>query len=377
MSHVHQPGCACCGVTPSGEPAVCFILPPHILKHIIREGAADVSERALRTLVLSADFAGRRKVLSILPAGLNSAGVRRRTIFDARGAETLPGTLVRGENDPKSTDVAVNEAFDYSGATYDFYKAVFGRNSVDDKGLRLDSTVHFGHDYDNAFWNGNQMVYGDGDNQLFNRFTISIDVVGHELTHGVTQYTAGLEYQDQSGALNESFSDVFGSMIKQYARKQTADKADWLIGQGLFKSTIQARGLRDMLNPGNAYADPNIGKDPQPANMKDYVKGSDDNGGVHINSGIPNRAFALAAKAVGGHSWERVGKIWYRTLTNRLAPDSTFADAAAATISVAAELFGATSPERKAVADAWHTVGVTKPKAPTKKPKPQPKLQKV
>ncbi|CAN5593734.1 hypothetical protein BH18THE1_BH18THE1_04570 [soil metagenome] len=174
--------------------------------------------------------------------------------------------------------------------------------------MKLDSTVHYGEDYNNAFWNGTQMVYGDGDGEIFQRFTKSIDVIGHELTHGVTQYEAALEYEGQAGALNESFSDVFGSLVKQYSLKQKVDKADWLIGNGLFGSKGRGIALRSMKRPGTAYDDPTIGKDPQPAHMKDYVKTTSDNGGVHINSGIPIDLFTLPRWNLVGMHGKRLVK---------------------------------------------------------------------
>ena len=203
--------------------------------------------------------------------------------------------------------------------------------------MKLDSTVHYGEDYNNAFWNGTQMVYGDGDGEIFQRFTKSIDVIGHELTHGVTQYEAALEYEGQAGALNESFSDVFGSLVKQYSLKQKADKADWLIGNGLFTRKVKGIALRSMKEPGTAYNDPTIGKDPQPGHMKDYVKTTSDNGGVHINSGIPNRAFYLTAMELGGYAWEKAGKIWYIALTERLRERSNFQSLATITFEIAGQ----------------------------------------
>jgi Zn-dependent metalloprotease len=224
--------------------------------------------------------------------------------------------------------------------------------------MKLDSTVHYGQDYNNAFWNGTQMVYGDGDGEIFDRFTKCIDVIGHELTHGVTQYEAALEYQGQPGALNESFSDVFGSLVKQYTLKQNVDKADWLIGAGLFTRKIKGIALRSMKEPGTAYDDPTIGKDPQPGHMKKYVKTTSDNGGVHINSGIPNHAFYLAAIEIGGYAWEKTGKIWYVTLRDRLREDSDFQNTADLTFEVAGTLFGKNSAEQKAVFNAWNNVGI-------------------
>ena len=191
--------------------------------------------------------------------------------------------------------------------------------------MRLDSSVHYGHAYDNAFWDGTQMVYGDGDGKLFERFTLAVDVIGHELTHGVTQSTSQLEYVDQSGALNEAVSDIFGTFVEHSGK---ADPADWLIGEGLFTSKVQGVALRSMKAPGTAYDDPVLGKDPQPATMKGYVETTDDDGGVHINSGIPNRAFYLAAVSIGGNAWEKAGQIWYDALAKRLRHDSDFPAAA-------------------------------------------------
>lgn len=337
--------------------SICCIVPPHMAEHIVRNGNEEQQAWAMQTLILSEQFRGRREAVGGI-AFMASAGQKRRTIFDAKNSTQLPGTLVRGEGDPPSQDVAVNEAYDGAGATYDLYEQIFERNSIDDRGLRLDSTVHYGNRYDNAFWNGSQMVYGDGDGELFNRFTISVDVIGHELTHGVTQYEAGLVYQGESGALNESMSDVFGILVKQRVLNQTADQSDWLIGAGLLSSKVKGVALRSMKAPGTAYNDPVLGKDPQPDNYSKLYKGSADNGGVHINSGIPNRAFYLAATAIGGYAWEKAGKIWYIALRDRLRPQSNFKRAATITAAVAGELYGQNSQEQQAVQNAWKEVGV-------------------
>ncbi|HEY7404356.1 MAG TPA: M4 family metallopeptidase [Candidatus Angelobacter sp.] len=335
---------------------ICFILPPHIESKLAEN--PKYRARALRSIQISERQRGIRQAAALLPL-LGQAGTKHRTIFDDRQTTDLPGTKVRDEGEGQSSDVSVNEAYDYSGDTYDFYSQVFNRNSVDDHGLTLKSTVHYDFQYDNAFWNGQQMIYGDGDGELFTRFTISVDVIGHELTHGVTQNEAQLVYQGQSGALNESMSDVFGSLIKQWVNNETADKADWLIGKGLLMPSVQGVALRSMKEPGTAYDDPNLGKDPQPADMKHLVDTDSDNGGVHINSGIPNRAFCLAAINIGGYAWQKAGLIWYRTLTGGLSPTANFQDAADATVSRATTLFGDKSTEQKAVIDAWSTVGIT------------------
>ncbi|AFY35258.1 M4 family metallopeptidase [Calothrix sp. PCC 7507] len=338
--------------------SICCIVPPHMLENVAVNGNPEQRSWAFHTLNVSAQLRGRRDIiggLSFAP----SPGVKRRTIYDAKNGQQLPGTLVRSEGSPPSSDVAVNEAYDAAGATYDLFHEVFDRNSIDDKGLRLDSTVHYGVKYDNAFWNGDQMVYGDGDGQLFQRFTKSVDVIAHELTHGITQYEAGLLYYGESGALNESFSDVFGSLVKQKIKNQTAAEADWIVGEGLLAPNVKGVGIRSLKAPGTAYNDPVLGKDPQPAFVKDKYTGFEDNAGVHINSGIPNYAFYLAAVEIGGYAWEKAGKIWYIALRDRLRSKSEFRHAADITIKVAGELYGLDSKEQKAVKNAWQKVGVT------------------
>jgi Zn-dependent metalloprotease len=328
-----------------------------MLVSIAERGDEDQRRRALAALGLSERFRGRRESLRHLAAPL-PVGQKRRTVFDAGHGTRLPGKLVRSEGEGASKDVAVNEAYDGAGSTYDFYSAAYGRNSIDDKGMRLDSSVHYSTEYDNAFWNGQEMVYGDGDGDLFERFTISVDVIGHELTHGVTAAEANLDYENEPGALNESFSDVFGSLVKQWSKKQTADQADWLIGEGLFTPKVHGKALRSMKAPGTAYDDPVLGKDPQPADMSGLYTGTDDDGGVHINSGIPNRAFYLAATAIGGFAWEKAGLIWYTALRDRLRHDASFATAAGALVTVARELYGENGGEQRAVSDAWTIVGL-------------------
>jgi Zn-dependent metalloprotease len=281
-----------------------------------------------------------------------------RTIFDAAGTETLPGDVVRVEGADSTGDPATDEAYDGLGATYDLFAEAYQRDSIDGSGLPLHASVHYGHEYDNAFWDGTQMVFGDGDGQVFGRFTASLSVIGHELAHGVTERTAGLVYQGQSGALNESISDVFGALVEQRARRQSAAEASWLIGQGLFTDQVEGNALRSMKAPGTAYDDDVLGKDPQPGHMADYVESTDDNGGVHLNSGIPNKAFHLVATALGGNAWESAGQIWYDTITGDLDSRAAFADFAAATGSAAARRFGHGSTEHLAVVDAWSAVGL-------------------
>jgi Zn-dependent metalloprotease len=340
-------------------PSPCFIVPPHIVRSIAEHGTARQRGRALATIEVSERIRGARAALARVPPTREACALERaRTVYDAGHRERPPYRRVRREHEKPTRDAAVNEAFDGSGSTFDFYLAAYERCSIDAYGLPIDSVVHFGKDYGNAFWDGYQMVYGDGDGDLFNRFTLALEVIGHELTHGVVQSEAALEYWDQAGALNESMADVFGSLVKQRARGQRADEADWLVGAGLFTKNVEGAALRSLKAPGTAYDDDVLGKDPQPAHMRDFVRTDEDNGGVHINSGIPNRAFYLAATAVGGRAWERVGHVWYLALVDELKPTSTFAECARKTAALAARVYGEGSREAKAVTSAWSKVGV-------------------
>ena len=226
------------------------------------------------------------------------------------------------------------------------------RDSHDDAGALVSLTVHYGSRYNNAFWDGTQLVFGDGDGRVFERFTKPVDVLAHEFSHAVVEHTAGLVYRGQSGALNESVADVFASCLKQRLLGQEAADGDWLIGEGIFTPSIKARALRDMAAPGTAYDDPELGADPQVGHMDDYIETADDNGGVHLNSGIPNKAFQLAAVAIGGSAIEGAGRIWYDALVGDAVPeDADFATFAAATVAAAGQ-------HADAVREAWAQVGV-------------------
>ncbi len=352
----------------SAPPSPCpGIVPPYLLKRLAqldRPEFGRVAEAARHSLLQDAPLRHQRAEAPALRgrAGLTApapASAPQRSIADAGGRLLLPGRLVRREGEPAGTDVAVNEAYDGLGQTHALFWNRFGRRSIDDAGLPLDATVHYGQDYDNAFWNGERMVFGDGDGEVFNRFTASVSVIGHELTHGVTQFTANLRYQGQSGALNESISDVFGVLVEQNAAGQSTAEASWLVGAGLFTDRVQGVALRSLRAPGTAYDDDVLGRDPQPDNMAQFVVTDEDNGGVHLNSGIPNRAFYLVAEALGGNAWQAPGQIWYDTLTGgSLTPDTDFAAFARATQGTAAALFGAGSTAELAVQRAWQGVGV-------------------
>jgi Zn-dependent metalloprotease len=343
---------------------VCSIVPPYILRRLATQGSPRYSAvaRAAREALLhvGAVHAARTSAPSV-PAGVRQweTAPVNRSIFDANSGESLPGQVVRKEGDTATGDPAVDEAYDGLGHTHALYADAFGRNSIDGQAMPLKASVHFGKLYDNAFWDGQQMVFGDGDGEVFERFTISLSVIGHELTHGVTQFSAGLAYRNQAGAINESVSDVFGALVEQFSRKQATAEASWLIGEGLFTPKVKGSALRSMKAPGTAYDDDVLGKDPQPDSMDSYVRTRADNGGVHINSGIPNRAFCLTAQSLGGNAWEAPGQIWYETLTGgSLTPTTTFTAFAKATAATAKELFGEQSAEHDAVRGAWETVKV-------------------
>jgi len=342
--------------------AFCTIVPPHVLDRLARTEDAAVSSAARRTLEHDARERTRRRLTTVLGAtavsGATPADQPQRTIDDAKHHDNLPGHKVRGEGGKPVKDVSVNRAYDALGATFETYLKAYGRHSIDGSGLPLIASVHYLKGYNNAFWNGEQMVFGDGDGTIFLDFTIPLDVIGHELTHGVTQYTANLDYFGQSGALNESVSDVFGSLIKQFTLGQSADQADWLIGAGLLGPEVHGVALRSMKAPGTAYDDPRLGKDPQPATMHGYVTTAQDNGGVHLNSGIPNHAFYLLATELGGNAWEEAGQIWYDTLTGgTLSSHAQFTDFAAATAAAAKARYGE-GTQHAAVLRAWSQVGV-------------------
>jgi Zn-dependent metalloprotease len=331
----------------------CQIVPPFLLDRVASSYHDDTAGSASRrTLEIDARLRAQRAASPARPAATTGPAF---SIHTAANGSDLPGELVRSPGDPASGDQAVDEAYTGVEATLALYSEVFGRSSYDGHGAPVVATVHFERDYDNAFWDGQQLVFGDGDGTVFERFTKPVDVVGHELTHAVTQFTANLTYEGQAGALNESVSDVFGSCVKQRLADESAAEADWLIGEGIFTPAVRGRALRSMKEPGTAYDDPALGKDPQVATMDDYVDTTDDNGGVHTNSGIPNRAFYLAATGMGGKSWEGAGRIWYAALTSGLVADTDFAGFAAATVAAARTV---SADAEQVVAKAWRDVGV-------------------
>jgi Zn-dependent metalloprotease len=336
------------------------ILPPRVLHRVAESGDDELRAAALQTLALDhkfriarAESAARRGGRSVQPVTFARLGGKpNRTVYDQEHNQAqTPGRAVRTEGQPATDDEAVNQAYDGLGATYDYYWSHYQRDSIDGSGLPLLGLVHYGQDYDNAFWdNAGHMYFGDGDGRLLTQTTAGIDVIGHELTHGVTQHEANLVYSGQSGALNESVSDVFGIQVKQMALAQSAEASDWLIGADIVGGELKP-ALRSMKDPG--HANPH---DEQPADMDGYVDGGD----VHTNSGIPNRAFYLVASQLGGNSWDAAGPIWYATLCDpQLTSNAGFSDFARLTMVQAGRRYGSTSKEVDAVKNAWTTVKVT------------------
>ena len=304
---------------------MCHYVPPHVVGKLARNPDPAVREMARLSAVQSKDSRIKRSRvidMNTLAATASSDSTAERKVFDSENTREQQRTLVRDEGGKVTGDEVVDIVYDYAGVVLKYFK-MLERNSINNQGMDLILNVHFGKQYMNAFWDGDEMTFGDGDGSIFTNFTKSLDVVAHELAHGVTQHTANLDYYSQSGALNEHFSDVFGSAIQQYYNKQDAGQADWLVGNEIMGPTLFGESLRSMKAPGSAYNNNLLGDDPQPSHMRDYYAGESDNRGVHINSGIPNRAFYLVSNDIGT---DKAILIWYQAL-RMLWPDANFNDA--------------------------------------------------
>jgi Zn-dependent metalloprotease len=347
------------------------IIAPYMLEELAVRGSA--AQRAWARHELQLDRAPRaRRAVRQLSRGASIAarrpgGTIERTIYDSHRSHADPphGRRVRAEGWPPTGDATADEAYDGLGATYDLFWHEYGRNSLDDAGIALTAYVHFGVQYGNAFWDGASMLFGDGDGTIVGRTTQAVDVIGHELTHGVLARTARLDYHGEAGALNESICDVFGSLVRQRVLQHTAVEASWLIGEGVLAPAIAGQALRSLRAPGTAYDDALVGADPQPAHMRDYVHATTVDGGIHANSGIPNHAFYLAAVRLGGYAWERAGRVWYEAICDEaITPDAGFEQFARLTVATAERLYGEGAAEPQAIGEAWCEVGVL--------PEPQP-----
>ncbi len=267
---------------------------------------------------------------------------KNRSTYDSQSTAVRPGVLMRTEGQANIGDADVDNAHNYAGDTYDYFFSNFGRDSFDGAGGALISSVRFCPSpadcpYFNAFWDGTQMTYGAG-------FSQADDVVAHELAHGVTEFSAGLLYYYQSGAINESMSDIFGESVDLLNTGGTDTPAvRWLLGED-----VPVFGaIRNMMNP-NAFGDPGKVSDPQFfCHDQGWTNGGADNGGVHINSGVPNHAFALMVdggtyngRTVAGIGLLKAGHIWYRTLTVYLTSGANFVDAYHSVRSACVDLLG-------------------------------------
>lgn len=292
--------------------------------------------------------------------------IRNRNTYDAVNGFTLPGTFVRGENNPPTGDPALDAAHDYAGVVYDFYDTVFGRDSYDNRGSAIVSSAHFWIDYNNAAWTGSQMIYGDGDGVVFSPLSESLDVVAHEITHGVTDWTSDLIYRGESGAINEGMSDVFAAAIEHWENNgrvlepgSVTDTDVWRIGEDVFTPGTPDDAMRYMSDPAQAN---------DRDNYDDRFLGTGDNFGVHTNSGLVNLAFYLLVNGgshpqgknpdviVPGIGMAKAVEIFYRAQTSYLVPFSNFENLRYATAKAADDLSDAAAVT--AVHAAWDAVGV-------------------
>ncbi|KLO14545.1 peptidase M4 thermolysin [Schizopora paradoxa] len=339
-------------------PLACCIVPPYVLARIAEHPDAPEQARisARSTLGLANTLASVRA--AIVPYEGRWGGRRLdRMIYDCKNTRIVDMEHARFENELAVDDASVNRCYDFFEAIFSFFHVVFGRNSIDDRGMSMLGSVHYGENFSNAMWDGTQVVFGDGDGVYWNNFS-SLDVVAHEIMHGITQHSVHLKHQGESGALDESMADVFASMFKQYELNQTAADADWLIGTEIFTSRVRGDALRSLKAPGSAFDDEILGKDIQVASYDKVLTKSctDDFGSAHIHFGVPNHAFYLFAIALGGHSWERAGTIWYAALTDKdLKSDAGFIDFATLTIKHAQ---GYGDSVAAAVIEAWKGVGI-------------------
>lgn len=283
----------------------CLIVPPHILEALAKQG----SNSCKKTLNDTRRILQRRKTAlnNLLVRGF-IPGEGDRLVYDSEQQYEQRLKLVRKEGGPEASDPVANATYNASGFVRDFFRTEFQLNSLDGQGMEVVSNIHYGLRYNNAYWDGDEMTYGDGDGKDFSNFATAIDVVAHELVHGITQFRANLEYQSQSGALNEHFSDVFATVIKQRFLNQTVEEADWLIGDTVVTENFPGVAIRSLKAPGSANE-----FDVQPDHMDRLYTGNADNQGVHINSGIPNKAFYLSSLELG---MADCSLIWFRTLTS-------------------------------------------------------------
>ncbi|KAL8770538.1 MAG: hypothetical protein Q9209_003794 [Squamulea sp. 1 TL-2023] len=353
---------------------VCAFIAPAILKHIAAaDGISDDVRESVKSTIDASETTDKERQ-DVGDSDKNphepdlpepeSKGVPEPAyiatvnIFDGKNSPyaKLPSPFVRRTGQPPVDDYAVDSCYEHLTKARDFFRFNFGWKSINDKEMPIWATVRYGWNVANAYFmfQEKQMVFGNGNPEMFN-FTGSYDAIGHELAHGVIQHSSGMIYHGESGAINEHCPDVMGALLEQWSQGERVDQADWLIAQDVLFPNNPKIAMRSMKAPGTAFDDPVMGKDNQPAHMKDYVNTDEDDGGVHTNSGIGNRAFYLAASARGGNAWELPGRTWFAAMTTS-EPRPTYVTFALRTISEAKRLGG--PYWENDVIEAWISVGV-------------------
>jgi Zn-dependent metalloprotease len=349
------------------------IIPPYLSKRIEIARKIQGLDTNIESTMAEKRFRSKRKNLAMIDAPKRKTMMFTHDtvptnkphlqVYDAEQLPITPGSLKWETGQAKPAEKDFLRAIDGAEKTWEFYFKLFNRRSIDNKGMMIIESLHYREDprklFDNAFWDGEMMLFGEGDGLITTDFTSDIDIIAHELSHGVIDFEIALVYKKDSGALNESFADVFGMLVKQWDKKTAARKSNWLLGENVLVGDKYA--LRSMKAPGKAFVNhPDLGDDPQPATMDDYVDTIEDDGGVHINSGIPNHAFYVAAWEMAGNAWEKAGKIWYAAATDKklMKKHADFHDCREATLNKAAGLFGKNSLAYKAVKKGWDEVKV-------------------
>lgn len=341
----------------------CYIVPPYLSQKV-----RQVDQIGEDVLINPALVQGcihcpppiiNKNIQDITALAANQPGQKTGiSVYDAHHSTDLPGKFVasNASQTNKKIDAIAKKVLKSAQDVHQFWLKNFNLNSFDGQGAEIKSTVHYGHDFPNAFWNGEQIVFGDG-NKYFQNLT-NLAVIGHEFGHAITGNK--LNYEGESGALNEHLSDVWGALVDQFQKKQTVNQASWLIGEDCIRVGNKHYPLRSMKNPGTAYDSPFLGKDPQPNHYSKRYKGKEDFGGVHINSGIPNKAFYLFAHAQGGYAWEKAGRLWYMAVQTKglLHPNCKMHEFAQATIHTALKHFPKDFKMHQDLVNAWKSVGV-------------------
>lgn len=342
---------------------ICFALPRKLLEQLAQDSDEEHRQLLHAQIDHSSKLRAQRAVQSLRrPVPIVGSQLLQRQVFDAQGRTLLPGKLLRDEDDPPTRDREADQAYENVGVAMRFFKDVLGRDSLDGKGMRVDTSVHYGVRFANAMWTGRQMIVGEGDGRHVRGLASSLGIIAHEISHGISQHIVrgGLgvvqlpgrppSLKGEAGALNESFSDVFASMIKQWHAGQDVTEADWLLGEDIL-SRGAGKAVRSLKDPGNTRL--TWKHDDQ---IKDYrhYKPTDE---PHKASGIGNHAFYVAASMLGGKSWENLAMVWLKAF-DRLRARGTYLDAAHYTIDVAAALHGKGSKPHAAVKAGWKTVKV-------------------